>query len=320
MISMPRNLQRDGVHNFVFSVCFGAKPESRRFGRVTIACQSEIVSPLQFDVLLGEQFSVQNIVPPNSEAAITVAISSSVGELKSTVEGRANEKIYTFFFLVSICKSIAGSIQTNTVVVDQLNILPPLSVSEKPKRPRGRPKGKRTRSENENDSPHNSPTSTSPAASFTASTVARKPLDDQEEEPPAATSATATTTSASSPTVEQVKKRTKKQNSPKTFAAFEEEMGLAEKESIRARHASNLQKGELDEFDRVMVPEGIDFTWPIANMDSHFEERRPAKQPRMKLDQPEVKLVSFSDIERIYETKYGAEKQLPRLPAVVESQ
>lgn len=165
-------------HNFVFSVCFGSCVDRERLARITVCCQSaQGDKKVQFDVVLGTQCLIENLASPKDSLSIAVAVSPSVGEAANAALGKS-EKIYNFSLTVFIAPAVQGEMRTTIIMGNPMQLVPSLSASEKPKRPRGRPPIKR---DEENTSETSPPRDEETTTTTTADNKKKRTNDDSSE-------------------------------------------------------------------------------------------------------------------------------------------
>lgn len=164
-------------HNFVFSVCFGSCVDRERLARITVCCQSaQGDKKVQFDVVLGTQCLIENLASPKDSLSIAVAVSPSVGEAANAALGKS-EKIYNFSLTVFIAPAVQGEMRTTIIMGNPMQLVPSLSASEKPKRPRGRPPIKR----DEENTSETSPPRDEETTTTTADNKKKRTNDDSSE-------------------------------------------------------------------------------------------------------------------------------------------
>jgi len=164
-------------HNFVFSVCFGSCVDRERLARITVCCQSaQGEKKVQFDVVLGTQCLIENLASPKDSLSIAVAVSPSIGEAANAALGKS-EKIYNFSLTVFITPAVQGEMRTTIIMGNPMQLVPSLSASEKPKRPRGRPPIKR----DEENTSETSPPRDEETTTTTADNKKKRATDDSGE-------------------------------------------------------------------------------------------------------------------------------------------
>ena len=140
----------DYYHNFVFTACFGSVDDKERLVRITVCCEKPD-GKLQFDIVVGRECTVENCTPKD-RLPMRIVAARARGE---TIINAKRERVWVYTFNVHVNGSSNDKANSTIVTCETVQILPELTMEQKPKRPRGRPRGSRAASTS--DSPTTSP-------------------------------------------------------------------------------------------------------------------------------------------------------------------